>query len=212
MAQASHISHFQSGGRTIAYEVLSETSHPGTPLLILLPGTSGPEAPLYRSQADYFTHEGFTVLLLHYFDASDSRLPSDENYQLWVAALSDLVHEIGEMPDFKGRAIDVLGFSLGSSIALAAGSQLLPVRAIAEWYGSLPDKYFYQLQGMPPLLILHGQRDSNIPVSNAEQLVRLCELKKFTCSSHLYPGESHGFSNETLRDADLRTLAFFKEH
>ena len=62
---------------------------------------------------------------------------------------------------------------------------------------------------MPPLLILHGERDTNIPVSNARQLIRLCELKHFTCDNHLYPDQAHGFDAATIKDADERTLTFF---
>jgi dienelactone hydrolase len=87
-----------------------------------------------------------------------------------------------------------VGYSLGSSVALAAGSQDLSVDAIAEWYGSLPDEFFYQMNGMPPLLILHGERDSNIPITNAQQLVKLCEMKQLTCDHHFYSDQGHGFT------------------
>jgi dienelactone hydrolase len=86
-----------------------------------------------------------------------------------------------------------MGFSLGASVALSSGSQVIPVDAIAEWYGSLPDVFFFKLKGMPPLLILHGQRDDNIPVVNAQQIIQLCSMKRFTCESHIYPDQGHGF-------------------
>jgi carboxymethylenebutenolidase len=104
-----------------------------------------------------------------------------------------------------------LGFSLGSSVALAAGSQNIAVDAIADWYGSLPDEFSYQMKGMPPLLILHGERDSNIPVLNAQQLVKLCEMKHLTCEHHFYADQEHGFGGKALEDADRRTLAFFAD-
>ncbi len=103
-----------------------------------------------------------------------------------------------------------MGYSLGASIALAAGSQAAPVDAIVEWYGSLPDSFFHKLKGMPPLLILHGQEDTNIPAVNAVQLIRLCALAKFSCESHIYPGQAHGFAGPDLADADLRTIAFLR--
>ena len=65
---------------------------------------------------------------------------------------------------------------------------------------------------MPPLLILHGAQDSNIPVMNAQQLERLCGMKHFDCTTHIYPEESHGFSAGALRDAEQRTLTFFQAH
>jgi carboxymethylenebutenolidase len=102
-----------------------------------------------------------------------------------------------------------MGFSLGASVALAAGSQNVPVGAIAEWYGSLPDAFFERRKGMPPLLILHGQRDPIIPIINAQQLERLCEMEHYACESHFYAGEGHGFAGPALADANKRTLDFF---
>jgi len=94
-------------------------------------------------------------------------------------------------------------------VALAVGSQNAPVAAIAEWYGSLPDAFFEQRKGMPPLLILHGQQDPIIPIVNAQQIARLCAIEHYSCESHFYVGEGHGFTGATLRDADQRTLEFF---
>ncbi len=63
---------------------------------------------------------------------------------------------------------------------------------------------------MPPLLILHGMEDTNIPVINAQQLQRLCVMDKLECESHLYPDEGHGFSEAAFADANRRTLEFLK--
>ena len=201
---------FVSGGHPVHYEVF-RSAGADDPLLILLPGSSGP-GPFYRAEAAFFAEHGYTTLLLHFFDAGESRYPSDKTYGLWANALADLVRVLGGEVGWQGRRVYVVGYSLGASVALAAGSQKLPVRAIAEWYGSLPDSFFLALQGMPPLLILHGARDSNIPVLNAQQLIRLCGLKSFECASHIYPDEGHGFSEAAAADARRRTLEFFAGH
>ncbi len=202
---------FQLGSRSITYEIFA-TAQPATPLLILLPGTSGPEASLYRSQAQWFSERSYTVLLLHYFDATDSHSPSSQNYALWADSVEALVRECALDPALKNRKVVAVGYSLGASVLLAAGSQGSTLSAIAEWYGSLPDDFFHSFRSMPPLLILHGLRDNNIPVANAQQLVRLCELRKLTCLSHIYPDQAHGFSDQALEDADRRTIDFFAEH
>jgi dipeptidyl aminopeptidase/acylaminoacyl peptidase len=93
---------------------------------------------------------------------------------------------------------------------LAFGSEGNGPDGIAEFYGSLPDKYFRDLKGMPPLLILHGGQDQNIPVYNALQLSRLCVQAGFDCDMHIYSTEGHGFTPEALKDADQRVLQFFE--
>jgi dienelactone hydrolase len=173
------------------------------PLLILLHGVSGP-GPFYAQQAEFFAHHGFRVVLPHYLEASHGSAATDEHYEAWVAAVRNVMSA-------EGRPLPtvIVGYSLGASIALALGSQGDGPDAIAEFYGSLPDRYFRDLRGMPPLLILHGERDTNIPVSNAIQLAKLCSAAQFTCDAHIYPSEGHGFTSENLQDADQRVLKFF---
>jgi dienelactone hydrolase len=197
---------FFSGKKSVAYEVFGEESN--GPILIVLHGASGPDIPLYRQQAQYFAAKGYTVLLPYYFDATVWSTPSNENYTLWAKAVEDLVQQCRQSSKWSNRKIGLIGFSLGASVALAAGSQRVPVDAIAEWYGSLPDAFFLKLKAMPPLLILHGMQDQTIPIINAQQLVRLCGIAHFTCESHFYPDQAHGFMGKALEDADQRTLDF----
>jgi carboxymethylenebutenolidase len=180
----------------------------GRPTLILLHGASGPEIPFYRQQAGTFAAHGYHVLLPHYFDATRSPTPSDGNYRLWTAAIQTLIARTKAGDSAANLQIVLVGYSLGASVALAVGSQDPSLTAIAEWYGTLPDQFFYTLRGMPPLLILHGERDDNIPVANARQLIKLCAMKQLTCENHLYPDQGHGFDPKALEDADARTPAF----
>jgi dienelactone hydrolase len=195
---------------TMHYEEYGEPAAPAT--IILLHGASGPAVPPYRSEAEFFAVHGYYVLLPHYFDVTVSQTPSDANYQAWVNAVGDLIAAQRSLPGNGPRKIGVIGLSLGASVALAAGSQGLPIEAIADWYGSLPDSLFYKFKSMPPLLILHGERDQNIPVSSAQQLQKLCEIKQLTCESHLYSDQGHGFSGDALQDARQRTLTFFAKY
>jgi dienelactone hydrolase len=206
-AQSPQLAYFTSGDRQISYEVFGPAST--GPIIIMLHGVGGPQVPLYRGLAQFLAEKNYTVLFLHYFDATDTYRASDQNYVAWEKAVSDLVDDCRKNPKWTSRKIALLGFSLGASVALAAGSQARPVDAVVEWYGSLPDEFFYKLKGMPPLLILHGQHDDNIPVANAQQILQLCGMKKFTCESHIYPDQGHGFLPPAYDDAVKRTLDFF---
>ena len=75
-----------------------------------------------------------------------------------------------------------------------------------------PTNSFSQVQSLPPLLILHGEQDKQVPIVNARQLVRLCELKDFTCEAGIYPDEGHVFSSTALDSANQRTLTFFRTY
>lgn len=195
------------GPRKIAYDVFGENTI--GPTLIILHSASGPMMTLNWQQTKFFTSHGYRVLMPHYFDATRSSEPSDANYSMWAQVVEKLVEESSQSSIPAQRKTMLLGFSLGASVALAAGSQRAKVAAIAEWYGSLPDTFFYKMKGMPPLLILHGGRDQTIPVINALQLIKLCGLKQLTCDSHIYAKQGHGFDSGSVKDADSRTLAFF---
>ena len=206
-AASPQVAKFTSSGKQVTYEVLGAEG--SGPLVIMLHGASGPGVPWYREQAEFFAAHGYTVFFLHYFDAGRSWTASDQNYLVWEKAVSDLVGLAAQNPQWRGRKIGMIGFSLGASVVLSAGSQAVPVNAVAEWYGSLPDMFFMRRKGMPPLLILHGEQDPIIPVINGRQLAQLCQLEHYTCESHFYSGQGHGFQGIALDDARKRTLEFF---
>ena len=208
MLPGESLKHLRSrDGAEIAFDEFGDPQ--SARCLVLLHGASGP-GPFYQDQAKFFRDKGFRVLMPHYFDATRGQSPSSEHYRKWASVTADFVAECRRQSSTK--AVFLIGFSLGSSVALAAGSQNISVDAIADWYGSLPDEFFYQMKGMPPLLILHGDRDSNIPIVNAQQLAKLCELKHLECEHHFYADQEHGFQGAALEDARQRTLAFFAEH
>lgn len=176
------------------------------PRLILLHGVGGP-SDFYRGQARFFADHGYHVFMPHYMDARRGQNGSDANYDAWTAAVRQTLNSL---PSSSQSATVMVGYSLGASVALALGSQGEGPDAIAEFYGSLPDKYYEALKGMPPLLILHGERDDNIPVANALQLSRLCKEAELACQVHLFPREGHGFTPQTLQQADELVLQFFE--
>ena len=63
-----------------------------------------------------------------------------------------------------------------------------------------------------PVLILHGEADSTIPVEEAYHLQQVLEQKRIPYEMQIYPGAGHGFSGDVWRDAGLRTLGFLKKH
>jgi carboxymethylenebutenolidase len=112
--------------------------------------------------------------------------------------------------------IGVLGFSLGGYVALAEASQDKHVKALAEYYGGKSDDFQQRVTHMRPTLILHGDKDSVIPVSQAYDSHKF--LWKLGVSSELriYPGQSYGFDGNgdpvAATDAWRRMLAFFDRY
>jgi dienelactone hydrolase len=82
----------------------------------------------------------------------------------------------------------LVGFSLGASLALAAVSDGLQISAIVGCAGGLPDAYLTSLRSLPPMLILHNWGDR----ANAEQLIRLCDMRHYLCEADIGSGAAHG--------------------
>ena len=201
---------FMSHGKPVACPIYESSG--ATRTLIFLRGADPSDVATGRQEARFFAEHGFRVLLPEYLTVTSSAKLTAVNYRRWAEVVDDIVAEERARPTTKDQKVAVAGQFLGASVALLAGSHKLGVSAIAEWSGLLPNEFFSQVQSMPPLLILHGELDEQVPIFNARQLDRLCKLKDFTCETQIYAGEGHFFSADITNNADRRTLAFFRTY
>ena len=165
-----------------------------------------------QKEAQFFAEHGYRVLLPDYISAASSTKPTAANFRRWVQVVDDLLIDLNQRTFPLSTKIAFAGQNLGASVALIAATNRSGVTAVAEWSGFLPNEFFAQVQSLPPLLILHGEQDEDVPVVNARQLVRLCKLKDFVCEAPLYPGEGHLFSTSAMESSNLRALNFFRTY
>jgi dienelactone hydrolase len=104
--------------------------------------------------------------------------------------------------------LGVVGFSRGAWIGIRLAASDARVAALVEFYGFLDDAERDTIARMPPTLIVHGERDRSIPVSQAKALDALLRAKSVDHEMKLYPDEGHGFDEPALGDSIQRTLAF----
>jgi carboxymethylenebutenolidase len=118
-------------------------------------------------------------------------------------------------PDTSGR-IGLLGFSLGGYIAAATALRDDRVAALAVLYGGVPDAMTSDVKHLPPLLELHGEADSNVPLREGERLVKLAKAAGGEAEQVTYPGKTHGFdfadTDPATFDAIDRVRRFFGAH
>jgi dipeptidyl aminopeptidase/acylaminoacyl peptidase len=199
---------FLSHGRPVSCAVYGP--HEAAATIIFLRGASPTDLSLGRLEVRFFAEHGFRVFLPDYLSATPTTEATTANYRRWAQVVEDIVAGLRSRPLPRNKKIGLAGQAQGAAVALIAGSQRLEVEAIAEWSGLLPNQFFSQVQSMPPLLILHGELDKQVPIVNARQLVRLCELRDFTCELQLYAGEGHVFGPHVTDSANQRALAFFR--
>jgi len=155
---------------------------------------------------------GFAVYVLHYFDRTGTTWADDPTIRLhfatWMRTIGDALTFISTQPQVDAARIAILGFSLGAYLALAAATRDNRVKAVVDFFGGLPQELCNDLHHIPPVLILHGEADTTVPVSEAYHLQNLLEARGAPHEIKIYPGAGHQFDAATMMDAAHRALAF----
>jgi len=179
--------------------------------LFCCPERTVPGTPFILSAPEIFPGWGYRVFVLHYLDATQGSADrAAARYPVWSHTVTRFIGML--RAEFPSHQVGIVGYSLGASVALMAASRDAQAAAVVDWYGSLPDEAAVELRHMPPLLILHGAEDRTVPVFNAEQLETLLLNRGLPCSSHIYSDQGHGFTGNSLVDADNRTARFLAQY
>lgn len=186
------------------------------PGVVLLHGSDGlTRSGLYEAAARTLASAGFTVFLPHYFEVSGDRRAAYSELQIkfpiWLDAIEDALDEIIADSAVAQNRIGVVGISLGGALALALSARDARIKAVVNYFGYLPEP-IQQARRFAPTLILHGDADRVIPVSNAYAIERLLKARGTVVESQIYPGQGHGFEGGALSDAASRTATFLRRY
>ncbi len=206
---------YLTGGKPVAIDVFVPPA-PGTyPIVLALHGSSGVHSGSLQFP-QMLADRGFTVFLPHFFDTTQttwaSPLTIRDNFPAWVIAISDALDFAQDHHQSDRRRLGIVGFSLGAYLALSLGSQQARVKAIVDFFGGLPDHFAGQVRHLPPVLILHGDRDTVVPVSEAHKIEALYRSHLAPYEIKIYPNANHGFNGFDILDAGQRTYFFLKKH
>ncbi len=138
------------------------------PAVLVLHGANG-VGERYREVARLLAASGYEVFFPHYFE-SGAGASRRENFKSWIRAVSDAITFVSHRPGVDGERIGLLGFSLGAYLALSVGVIEPGVGCVVEYFGGLPPAMAAIASRTPPVLILHGEDDRIVPVSEAHRL------------------------------------------
>jgi carboxymethylenebutenolidase len=192
------------------------------PAVILLHGSSG-WRPEYVDIAQRFADSGFAALALDYHaETGGAAIGSAEKLQKWESwrrAVRDASRYLQTLPSVTGNRVALVGFSRGAFLAVSVAASMPSVIAVVDFFGgggggTLPMEE--EVKGLPPLLILHGEKDTVVPVSFAHALQAAILEAGGEVEMHLFPEAGHAFnatwadaySEETAEQAFVLTLAF----
>lgn len=203
--------------------VLEIPAAPGPHAAVLLvPGSHG-WRPDYARFARSFADSGFVALAIDYYaETGRGSSPAEEraNWPAWQTNVRNAVAWLESSPAVAGRPIAMVGYSRGAALAISVADSAPPVRAVVDYYGwgSDEDPREDRIPGYPPLLILHGESDSEIPVALAHRLYDRMRAHGGDVEMQLYPGAEHAFNGPwswNYRKADAtdawgRTIDFLR--
>lgn len=194
------------------------------PAVILVPGSGG-WRPGYTAFARALADSGFVALTLDYYAVTgrgSTRAEEMRNWPMWQATIRNAITYVRSTAAVQGAPVAVIGFSRGAMLAISIGAHPPPIAALVDFYGagSDDDPPDSLIPRFPPLLILHGEADRNIPVAQAQRLHERVRAHGGEVEMHLYPGAAHGFNTPwgagyepaIAADSWSRTIAFLKRH
>lgn len=205
------------------FGILEVPATPGPhPAVVILPGSAG-WRPEYGRIARAFADSGLVALALDYYaDAGrgETRAQEIRNWPAWQSTIRNAVLWLEANPAVAGGPVALVGYSRGAMLAISVGDSAPPIAAIVDLYGagSDDDPPSPHAATFPPLLILHGDADGNIPVALSHRLYDRLHANGGDVDMHIYPGAAHGFdtpwspgySPEAASDAWQRMNAFLK--
>ena len=207
---------FESGGKPIRLDAFVPSNNGQRfPAVISLYGSGGGFAGM-TEPASLLASQGFAVYILHYFDRTGTSFADKDtifrHFPIWVKTLWDAISHVEKEPNVDPERIGLLGFSLGAYLSLSDAAVDKRVRAVVEFFGGIPKEMRFFMRRFCPVLILHGDADSTVPVEEAYHLQKVLEKKSMPYEMQIYPGAGHGFSGDVWRDAGMRSLAFLKKY
>ena len=205
---------FTSSGHPVRAERFESMAGLSAPPLLLLHGADGLKkwGASLRELARGLALDGYSCLLIHYFDSSGGMSGFDTiplHFPTWMRAVTDA---IAFATPTAGQRVGLVGFSLGAYLSLAVASRDRRVGVVVDCFGGLPEVLAGELTELPPVLILHGEADRVVPVGEARRLEALLLQRGLPFEAHYYPGQGHVFTGNALADAARRSRAFLREH
>lgn len=212
------------GATPAVWGVLEKPRAPGAhPGVVILPGSFG-WRPAYAQVARALADSGFTALALEYMaETGRDSLPNQRRTMRprWQAAIRGAVVFLARQPSVDSTGIGLVGYSRGAFLALSVASSLPSVRAVVDFFGGIDpsvQSLEEQLRNFPPLLILHGDSDSVVPVAHAYQLKQELTGRGGDVEMHIYPGAEHAFNadfspnyrREAAEDSFRRMVEFLR--
>lgn len=210
--------HFPSGKDSVRADVFTPPGPGPHPVVALLHGAHPRRVERrYTEMGEDLARHGFlTVFVRVYERGRQGRGTRAE----WRRSVGDALSYAAALPNADPSRMGVVGFSLGAFLALEQSPRDPRIAAAVAFYGGITrGQTDLRLEGMPPVLLLHGTADRVVPARRSVEAAEQLRDSGRTADLIVYPAGRHGFclnsraSEQVLAgDAWARALAFLKVH
>ena len=135
-----------------------------------------------------------------------------QGFDEWVETVRYAIDWIQKQPGSSGP-IGIYSYSLGGFVGLEAASDNPQVGALVDFAGGWVEGDMKPLGRMPPMLLVHGQRDHRVPYKKYVQpLFTYLDQHKIAYESRVFPTQGHKFKPTELEDVRTQAMEFFRQH
>ena len=206
----------RAGGGVVRATVFEQPGGARRPAVLVLHGAGGIlfDGPEMRRVSRHLAAEGHAVYMLHYFNRTRTVVAFDSSMErhfgTWRRTVSDVITEIQTR---RGDAtpVGIYGYSLGGFLALFAASDNPRVGAVVEHAGGVWKGKLDRLGKLPPVLMVHGERDMRVPFQQyARPLVPALRARSPKVETRFFPAETHVFTPAAMTTVRLEAVRFFR--
>jgi carboxymethylenebutenolidase len=194
---------FTSDGQPVhEYHCVPKGSGPH-PAVVLLHGASPQKDAGYaefEKICGALADRGYYTEFIEYYSQTEAVGASQldqikQDFPIWLDEIHSGLDALDKNPAVDPHRVALMGFSLGSFLSLSMGAtDPSQIAAIVEYYGGLPLNLSDGAKVMPPVLILHGDKDVLVPVAVAHALDALLTKANRPHEMKIYEGANHAFN------------------
>ena len=206
-----------ASGRVQA-EVFEQEPARMRPVIVVLHGAGGTllDGPEMRRVARHLAEEGNAAYVLRYFESTGTLFALDaamqKNFGIWKATVLESLRAIQQLRG-DPAPIGLYGYSLGGFVALSTASGNSRVGAVVEHAGGVWNGKMERIGKMPPVLMVHGERDGRVPFAQyAKPLLPVLRQRAAALETRFFPEEGHTFSPAAMAEVRSAAVKFFRRH
>ncbi len=207
---------YPSDGKMVPIECYGPSLPGKFPAVILLHGSGGLEqatGDTFRAIAASLADRGYVAFIPHIFEKTNHRPGAgfrDGEYDSWLAAVTHAMDYASKFGNVDGDRFGFIGYSMGANLSTILSTRDARIKALVNCSGAYAPGS--PRRKIPPLLILHGSKDSGTPVSFVQKYQERLKELEIPHAVHIYKGSPHNFSVDTFADAAGRAARFFDRY